>query len=108
MDVNDWYTVEFDSESVRLSASPPDGQPWTQELRWADVERVCFKAEDFTVSDGIYIFTNQRPESYAIPIQAHGGQELWDEIIRRGLFNAALAIEAATSAGGMFCWPPAE
>ncbi len=82
MDVNDWYTVEFDSVGVRLSASPPDGQPWTQELRWADVERVCFKAEDFTVSDGIYIFTNQRPESYAIPIQARGGQELWDSVRR--------------------------
>ncbi len=77
-------------------------------MRWANVERVCFKAEYFAVSDGIYIFTDQRPESYAIPIQARGGQELWNEIVRCGLFDAALAIKALTSTEGLFCWPPQE
>ena len=108
MDVREWYTVEFDADNIRLKANPPGGQPWSQELRWADIDRVCFVAEDFTVSDGIYLFTNQRPESYAIPVEAQGGQRLWGEIIERGLFDAALAVHAATSTGGVFCWPPPE
>jgi len=56
--------------------------------------------------DDIYLFTHLRPESYVIPTEAHGGPELWNEIIERGLFDAKLAIEAATSVGGVFCWPP--
>jgi hypothetical protein len=108
MDVSDWYIVEFDPDIVRLSASPSGRQPWTQEFRWADIERICFKAEDFTASDGIYVFTNQRPESYAIPIKARGGQDLWDEMMRRGLFDAQVAVKAAASVSGLFCWPPLD
>ena len=108
MDVKDWYTVEFDSDYVRLSASPPERQPWIQEFRWADIERICFRAEGLAVSDGIYVFTGERPESYAIPIEARGGQEFWAEIIKRGLFDAALAIRSAASTSGVFCWPPQE
>jgi hypothetical protein len=69
---------------------------------------VCFKAEEFLVSDGIYIFIEGRPQSYAIPLEARGGQELWSELIERGLFDAELAIQAATSTGGLFCWPPVD
>jgi hypothetical protein len=67
---------------------------------------VCFKAEGLGVSDGIYVLTSARPESYAIPIEARGGAELWDEILRRKLFDAELAIETASATSGVFCWPP--
>lgn len=108
MPLSDWYTVEFDAEEVRLSASPPGHQAWEQSFRWDTIERVCFEAAGFAVSDGLYIFTSLRPESYVIPIEAVGGQELWFEIIDRGLFDAELAIQAAASAETIFCWPPAD
>jgi hypothetical protein len=63
-------------------------------------------AEDLFVSDGIYVLTSQRPESYVIPTEAEGGPELWSEILRRGLFDPQLAIEAMRSPGGLFLWPP--
>ena len=102
----DWYVITFDDHAVYLHAEPPGREPWSQQFAWDSVVRVCFEAEDFLASDGIYVFTTQRPESYAIPTEARGGQELWFEILRRKLFDASLAIKAATSTGGLYCWPP--
>ncbi len=104
--VGEWFHVAFDDERVSIRAEPPGRDPWAQEFSWSTVERICFKAEDFFVSDGIYVFTSQRPESYVIPTEAEGGAELWVEIIRRGLFDPQLAIEAMRSPGGLFVWPP--
>jgi hypothetical protein len=106
MDASDWYTVEFDDEHIHLHVSPPGREPWEAEIAWADIVRVCFKAEDLFVSDGIYLFVRQRPESYAIPTEALGGAELWGAIVHRGLFDAGLAIRAATATNELFCWPP--
>jgi hypothetical protein len=41
-------------------------------------------------------------------MEAEGGQALLDEIIRRKLFPAELAIRAATTPEGLFCWPEGE
>jgi hypothetical protein len=103
--VSEWFTVEFDSQVVRMEAEPPGRAAWSEQFRWSDIERVCFKSEDFATSDGVYVFTRLRPESYVIPIEAQGGQDFWAEVIERGLFDAELAIQAAGSAGGTFCWP---
>lgn len=103
--VSEWFEVSFDSETVRMRASPPGREPWEQEFRWDEVQRVCFAAE-FPASDGMFVFTSKRPESYAIPSEAKGGVDLWNEIIRRGLFDAELAIEAAFAENRLFCWPP--
>ncbi len=104
--VSEWFRVEFDQDVVRLSAEPVAHEPWSRQFRWADVERICFKVEDMTISDGIYVFTKRNAQSFAIPIEARGGQELWEEILNRGLFDVDLATEAASSNEGIFCWPP--
>ena len=104
--IGEWYFVTFDGERVSVRAEPPGKEAWAAELTWDSIERVCFKAEGLGVSDGIYVFTSARPESYAIPVEANGGGELWGEILRRKLFDAELAIEAATATTGLFCWPP--
>jgi hypothetical protein len=103
--LNEWFFVTFDDTAVYMRAEPPGKPAWSQEFAWDSVIRVCFKAEDMFVSDGIYIFTTERPESYVIPTEAQGGGELWSEILRRDLFDATLAIEAAQSEGGLYCWP---
>jgi hypothetical protein len=100
-----WFRVTWDESTVRLEASPPDRQPWTQEFTWSSVIRVCFKCEGMLVSDGIYVYTSERSASYVVPTEASGGAEFWSEILRRGLFDAELAIRAASSAEGVFCWP---
>lgn len=106
MELGDWYTVEFDDEQIYLRASPPGGVPWKVEIGWADIVRVCFRAQDLFSSDEIYLFVRQRPESYVVPTEALGGAELWGEIIGRGLFDEQLAIEAAMATDKLFCWPP--
>ena len=106
--LDEWFFVTFDDDQVHLRAEPPGSEPWSQSFRWDSIVRVCFKAEDMWVSDGIYVFTTERPESYVIPTEANGGNELWGEILLRKLFDAALATEAIRSTGGLFCWPTTE
>ncbi len=103
--LSEWYFVDWDDREVRIRASPPVGEAWEDGFVWEDVVRVCFKAEDLYLSDGIYVFTDRRPESYVVPTEAEGGSAFWEEILRRDLFDAELAIEAAGSAEGLFCWP---
>jgi hypothetical protein len=106
--LHEWFFVTFDDQSVHVRAEPPGKASWSQSFRWESVVRICFEAEDMWASDGIYVFTKERPESYVIPTEAHGGDKLWSEILRRKLFDVGLAIEAARSTGGLYCWPPAE
>lgn len=106
--LNEWFHVTFDEDRVYIRAEPPGRAPWTDEFAWSTVERVCFEATDFLESDGIYVYTSRGSEGHAIPTEAEGGSELWDEIIRRGLFDIDLAIEAMKSPGGLFVWPADE
>jgi hypothetical protein len=103
--LDEWFRVSWDAERVALDVAPPGREAWVSEFRWDTISRVCFKAEGLEASDGVYVFTTLRPESYIIPIEAAGGHEFWNELIRRGLFDAELAIEAASAPEGLFCWP---
>jgi hypothetical protein len=105
MSVGTWYQVRFDEQGVHRSAQPPGGEPWKDFIAWDDIVRVCLEVEAFVETEGLYLFARHRPESYAIPMQADGGPELLQAIIERGLFPAELAIEAASAAEGLFCWP---
>jgi hypothetical protein len=104
----EWFRVHFDETHITLQVSPPNLPPWEAHIGWERISRVCFKAGDFDSPDEIYLFTDERPESYLIPTEAGGGAALWDEIIRRKLFDAELAIEAASATDKLFCDPAAE
>lgn len=106
--LSEWFHVAWDSRSVNLDVHPPDSQQWRASFEWSDVTRVCFKAEDPWMSDGIYVFVSGRAESYAIPIEADGGARFWDEILNRGLFDSDLATDAIRAVEGVFCWPPTD
>ena len=107
-DLENWYHVKFDETTVYRKVHPPGREEWSDQLEWVDIIRICFKPGDVFTPDEIYIFTNKRPESYLIPIEADGGLELWHEIIHRNLFPAKLAIKVATLTEGVFCWPEEE
>lgn len=100
----DWFQSWFDEHHIYRRAEPPNGEAWSDSLAWADVARVCLEMEDFLGADSLYIFTHQRPESYVFPLATAGGQAVLAELIRRQLFDAELAIEAAMGEG-LYCWP---
>jgi hypothetical protein len=100
-----WFVVTTDDQSVHLSVAPPGRHPWQAVLPWSCITRVCFAAEDAFLSDGIYLFTSLRPQSWVVPVEAVGGASLLGELVRRQLFDAGLAIRAMTALSGYFCWP---
>lgn len=102
----EWFQVRFDTTLIILEVSPPSRPAWEARIEWGRIIRVCFKAGGWDSSDEVYLFTDERPESYLIPLIAVGADALWDEIIRRGVFDAELAIKAASSIDKLFCWPP--
>ena len=67
-----------------------------------------FKANDLYESDEILLFTDIRPESYVIPTEAEGGETILPELIDRKLYDAGLAIKAASLTEGMLCYPDLE
>lgn len=103
-----WYHVRFDESGITRDVRPPQQSAWQDAIAWPDIIRVCYMTKDFYESDEIYIFTRQRPESYLIPTEADGGQALFQELIRRRLFDAELAIKAMSTTDELFCWPEIE
>ncbi len=106
MAIDTWFHVKFDDERIDIHVHPPGGEERRARIRWDNIIRICFKPADFLDSDELLIFEEGRENSYLIPIEADGGFDLWDEILRRGLFDAELAIKLASSSGGEYhCWP---
>lgn len=102
----DWFTVTFDADTVTLNVAPPRGEHWVASFRFDEIVRVCFEAEGMYGSDRLYVFVRDREASYVIPTQAVGGAAFFGALIERHLFDAKLAIEAATSSeGSIYCWP---
>ena len=104
-ELQDWYIVTWDIDYIYRNVSPPGQKAWSDQFRWVDIERICFEASESLYTDDIYFFTTKRPESYVVPIESKGGAELWQVILEKKLFDAELAIKAATSLGGIYCWP---
>jgi len=104
--LRDWYRVKFSDAGVQLDVSPPGMAAWKAQVPWTDIVRVCFKVEDGQMSSGWYLFTKDRPESYAVPVEADGGDSVLDELLKRKLFDAELAIQASMALDGVFWWPP--
>jgi hypothetical protein len=105
LSLDTWYHVSFDEKYIYWNVDPSGREKWNDKLRWEDIIRICYHPGDFLETDELYIFTNEREESYLIPLEADGAQKLWGEIIERNLFDAGLAIKLATTTDGLFCWP---
>lgn len=105
MAISEWYRVRFDDRGLYRSVEPPEGEGWSDSVAWDDIRRICLEVEDFVGTGALYVFTQQRPESYAIPMEAEGAVELLAELVRRGHFDGDLALEAASAELGLFCWP---
>lgn len=98
----DWYTITFDEHGFQRDVRPPGRPAWQDAVAWDEIVRVCLEMGDFMEPDSLYVFTGERPESYMLPLPA--ADDLLHELIRRGLYPAELAIEAASSIG-LFCFP---
>jgi hypothetical protein len=104
--LSEWYEVSYDKTYVYRNVNPPkDGEAWDDKFRWEDIIIICFNRGDYMITDEIYIFTNQREESYVIPTECEGGAEFWGEIVRRELFDPQLAIDVAIGkTDDLVCW----
>ena len=102
----DWYVVEFDEMAVYRKVSPSGTPSWSDSFYWHDIIRVCYRAGDFLEPDEVFIFIEQRLESYQIPSEAIGGSALMGELVRRGLFSLDLMLEAMQNQGELYCYPP--
>jgi hypothetical protein len=100
-----WYKIEFNEMAVRRQVSPPNAEGWTDSFYWHDIIRVCYQAGDFLESDEVFIFTNQREESYQIPTEAEGCSALMGELAKRGLFPLESLLEAMQHSGELYCHP---
>jgi hypothetical protein len=100
-----WFVVTTDDRCIHLDVRPPLRQTWEADIPWDSIVRVCFAAEDPFMSDGLYIFTSLRPESWAIPTEAAGGPDLVAELVRRGHFPVDLLAMAVQASSGLYCWP---
>jgi hypothetical protein len=107
--LNEWFFVTFDNERVTLRANPPGRDSWDQSFTWSSITRVCFKDEGPYASDGLYIFTSERAESFVVPTEAHGGDEFFGALAGRGFFPPEVMASAVRSVdGGLYCWPPEQ
>src|SRR5262245_59917421 len=108
MRISEWYRVQFDDRAVYRNVWPPADEPWSDEFVWDKVVRVCYRTGGLFESDELYIFTSEREESYLIPTEAEGGNDLIGELLRRGLFPADLMLEVLKTEGELRCWPPVD
>jgi hypothetical protein len=105
--LRDWFHVQLSDHGIKVRKLLPPQIQQEYEIEWKSLIRVVLKtAEDFLDNDELYLFTDERPESFVIPMEADGALELMNQLIDRKLFDAELAIQAASSAGGLFVWPP--
>jgi len=103
--LENWYFVRYDKEYIYRKVEAPGKEPWSDSFKWDDIIRICFNATYCLCPDEYLFFTSERPESYLIPSEANGAFELWNAVLEKELFDSELAIKAATSVNGLFCWP---
>ncbi|HEU4670724.1 MAG TPA: hypothetical protein VFR91_08440 [Dyella sp.] len=104
--LDSWFHVTFDDVHVHLDVHPPGRPAWQDAFGWDAIVRVCFRDEGPYASDGLYIFTTLRPESFVIPTEADGGEAFFVALFERGYFPAEVFRKAVASTdGGLYCWP---
>ncbi len=106
--LSDWYQVSFDDSQISISAQPPGKDSWEQSITWVSIIRVLWKGEGGLTSDGVYLFTSERSESYVVPTDAEGGDSFVEELITRGYFSSNKFTEAVLNPYGIYCWPDDE
>lgn len=106
--IEKWFQVTFDEIKITITANPPGRNSWQQTLEWDNLIRVIFQGEGGYSSDTLFLFSSLRPESYVIPTDAKGGQELIDKLIAKGIFNSKNFTDAVLSPYGIYCWPEDE
>jgi hypothetical protein len=107
--LDSWFHVTFDDTHIHLDVHPPGRPAWQDTFPWSAIVRVCFKDEGPYVSDGLYIFTTLRPESFVVPTEADGGDALFVALFGRGYFPDEVFRQAISSTdGGFYCWPALE
>lgn len=109
----DWNAVSFDNEYVYRQGTLPTYRKFfikvnqkavQSNIKWSHISQVCFYSKGLYNPAEMKLVESFR-NTYIIPIDTKGGNELWTEIINRGLFDKELATEVMVSAIGEYCSP---
>ncbi len=101
-----WIEVLFDENEFIVQYEKPEEDNWTKTFSWKNIIKICYKSYDYGAPDFLYIFFEKNNNKCTIPIHENGGEDFWEEVKRRKLFNPQYAITADTSAYSEYnCWP---
>ena len=105
----DWYRIECDEAGFRRDVRPPGSEPWTADIAWRQVIRVCFEVGGMLDPATFHVFTEGREASYRIPSEAEGASAFVGALHEHERFPAELYFEAIRQDdGSVTCYPPME
>jgi hypothetical protein len=100
-----WISISFDETEIIIKYAASDYENYVKKLKWGWIVRICYKSYDDGAPDFLYVSLKNKDEKYIIPITEKGGNDFWEEVKNRGLFDQKLAIIAEESWNQIFCWP---
>ena len=103
------FAIELSETGFCVTQTERRKSPITRWADWDTISSVCF-VDGGLSSDCFYIFTQEEAEPIMAPVEASGGQELWDELRERKFFPEPVSGQAVQSAesGAQLWWPLVE
>ena len=100
------FTVIFDDDGFIVKEHTRRSGEIKHSAQWPAISAVCFQ-DDGLGSDEFRIYTDSQ-DPILVPVEAHGGNNFWKELVKRDLFPEELSAKAvrSTSSGNVFWWPP--
>lgn len=81
-------SATFSEAAITVSFHSDEAEDFDTVLPWDAICRVCYRTYDYGAPDFIHLFVDDGFEPEAIvPVTETGGEDLWTEVLRRGLFS---------------------
>ena len=102
-----YISVSFSEESIKVIFKREN--KIVKNIKWNEIKRIFYKTYDYGAPDFIYLsldnFPLKKGNKVIIPVTETGGEALWEEIKKRGLFDQNLAVHAEMSENEITSWP---
>lgn len=100
--LRDWYTVSFDEHALQVHCAPPGHEAWGERLPWSGIARAELVEEGLSASDRVRLVSREGGEPLLeVPIEADGGREFLQELLRRDLLDVSFLQKQAFEKQGM-------
>ena len=88
--MHEWYRIDYDDRGFTMDVRPPHKEgPWTADVAWEDVTRICFQAgHPPLLPHDFYVYVKGRKASWVIPSEALlNGEPPIDDFIPEGTWT---------------------